>query len=51
VHDSQKLDDILDSSNTGKDVWADSAYRSAAIARRLRENVCGAAGARCAAML
>jgi len=29
VHDSQKLDDVLDKSNTGKDVWADSAYRSA----------------------
>jgi Transposase DDE domain len=37
VHDSQKLDDILDPSNTAKDVWADSAYRSAAIERRLRE--------------
>ena len=31
VHDSQKLDDILDRSNTGKEVWADSAYRSAEI--------------------
>lgn len=29
VHDSQKLDDILDGANTGRDVWADSAYRSA----------------------
>jgi IS5 family transposase len=29
VHDSQKLDDILDDANTGRDVWADSAYRSA----------------------
>ena len=29
VHDSQKLDDVLDKSNTGRDVWADSAYRSA----------------------
>jgi IS5 family transposase len=28
VHDSQKLDDVLDLSNTGKGVWADSAYRS-----------------------
>src|SRR5258708_15898883 len=28
VHDSQKLDDVLDFSNTGKEVWADSAYRS-----------------------
>ena len=31
VHDSQKLDDVLDLSNTGKEVWADSAYRSAQI--------------------
>jgi IS5 family transposase len=37
VHDSQKLDDILDPSNTAKDVWADSACPSAAIERRLRE--------------
>jgi len=29
VHDSQKLDAVLDQSNTGKEVWADSAYRSA----------------------
>ena len=29
MHDSQKLDDVLDKSNTGRDVWADSAYRSA----------------------
>jgi len=35
-HDSQKLDDILDESNTAKDVWADSAYRSAEIEARLR---------------
>src|SRR5262249_4014094 len=27
VHDSQKLDAVLDLSNTGKGVWADSAYR------------------------
>ena len=26
VHDSQKLDDVLDLSNTGKGVWADSTY-------------------------
>ena len=30
-HDSQKLNDILDASNTGSQVWADSAYRSAEI--------------------
>jgi IS5 family transposase len=29
VHDSQMLDDVLDKSNTGAEVWADSAYRSA----------------------
>jgi IS5 family transposase len=28
VHDSQKLDAVLDKSNTGNEVWADSAYRS-----------------------
>lgn len=37
VHDSQKLDDILDPSNTAKDVWADSAYRSTEIEQRLKE--------------
>jgi len=36
VHDSQKFDDILDTSNTAKDVWADSAYRSAEIEQRLK---------------
>lgn len=35
VHDSQKLDDVLDKSNTGNEVWADSAYRSAEIEARL----------------
>jgi IS5 family transposase len=28
VHDSQKLDDVLDPDNTASTVWADSAYRS-----------------------
>ena len=28
-HDSQKLDDVLDKSDTGTEVWADSAYRPA----------------------
>jgi IS5 family transposase len=28
VHDSQVFDELLDASNTSKDVWADSAYRS-----------------------
>ena len=37
VHDSQKLDDVLDLSNTGKGVWADSAYRSAQIEAGLKE--------------
>ena len=30
VHDSQKLDDVLDRANTASGVWADSAYRSEA---------------------
>jgi IS5 family transposase len=38
VHDSQKLDDVLDKSNTGKDVWADSAYRSAESEAKLEAN-------------
>src|SRR5262249_61181022 len=29
VHDSQQLDQLLDRSNTGSEVWADSAYFSA----------------------
>src|SRR5438093_10704762 len=37
VHDSQKLDDVLDLSNTGKKVWADSAYRSLQIEAGLKE--------------
>jgi IS5 family transposase len=37
VHDSQKLDAVLDPSNTAKDVWADSAYRSAECERRLAQ--------------
>lgn len=37
VHDSQKLDDLLDGSNTSRDVWADSAYRSEAAETRLAE--------------
>ena len=35
VHDSQKLDDLLDTNNTGRTVWADSAYRSAEIEAKL----------------
>lgn len=37
VHDSQKLDGILDVSNTASDVWADSAYRSREIEAKLGE--------------
>jgi len=37
VHDSQKLDDLLDAGNTSRDVWADSAYRSEAAEARLAE--------------
>ena len=37
VHDSQKLDDVLDANNTGSGVWADSAYRSAEIEAKLAE--------------
>jgi IS5 family transposase len=37
VHDSQKLDEVLDKSNTGNEVWADSAYRSAETEAKLKE--------------
>lgn len=36
VHDSQKLDAVLDKNNTGRDVWADSAYRSDATEAKLK---------------
>lgn len=35
THDSRAIDDLLDDKNTNKDVYADSAYRSAAISERL----------------
>jgi IS5 family transposase len=35
-HDSQQLDALLDPANTASDVWADSAYRSAAIEATLK---------------
>jgi len=35
VHDSQKFEDVLDTSNTASDVWADSAYRSQKIEEKL----------------
>ena len=37
VHDSQKLDDVLDVNNTASDIWADSAYRSREIEAQLAE--------------
>lgn len=36
VHDSQKLDDLLNRGNTSKDVYADSAYRSAEAEKKLK---------------
>ena len=37
VHDSQKLDGLLNTANTSQDVYADSAYRSAETEARLDE--------------
>jgi len=37
VHDSQVIDDLLTNSNTAKDVWADSAYRSAETEKKLQD--------------
>ena len=37
VHDSQKFEDVLDTSNTASDVWADSAYRGDEIEEMLAE--------------
>ena len=36
MHDSQKLDDLLNQANTSNDVYADSAYRSAETEQRLK---------------
>ena len=36
-HDSQEFDTVLDPDNTARDIWADSAYRSAKIEARLAE--------------
>lgn len=36
VHDSQKLFDLLDAGNTSRDVWGDSAFRSADIEAGLK---------------
>lgn len=38
THDSQMIDDLLDENNTNKDVFGDSAYRSAAISGTLESN-------------
>jgi IS5 family transposase len=35
VHDSQAVDPILDADNTASSIWADSAYRSAEIEKKL----------------
>jgi IS5 family transposase len=37
VHDSQKLDDLIDTQNTASDVWGDSAYRSADVESKLED--------------
>ena len=37
VHDSQVFDDVLDEGNSGRSVWADSAYRSEVREAQLRE--------------
>ena len=36
VHDSQVFTELLDPNNTGKDAWADSAYRSEASLQELQ---------------
>ena len=36
-HDSQEFDAVLDRANTGRDVWGDSAYRSAETEAHLEE--------------
>ena len=36
MHDSQKLDELLNRGNTSRDVYADSAYRSAETERKLK---------------
>ena len=37
VHDSQVLEELLDEENSSRDLWADSAYRSAEREQQLRE--------------
>ena len=43
MHDSQKLDELLNKGNTSSDVYADSAYRSAETERKLKARASGAA--------
>lgn len=38
VHDSQAFEQLLDKSNSGRGVWADSAYRSEEIESKLKKN-------------
>lgn len=38
VHDSNVFEDLLDDSNSSRDVWADSAYRSKDSLKQLEEN-------------
>ena len=38
VHDSQMFEELLDKENSGRDVWADSAYRSEEIEAKLKQN-------------
>jgi len=37
VHDSQVFDEVLDEENSGRSVWADSAYRSAEREEKLKD--------------
>jgi len=37
VHDSQVFDDVLDEENSGRSIWADSAYRSKEREKQLQE--------------
>ena len=37
VHDSQVVEELLSSDNTAKGVWADSAYRSEAIEKKIKK--------------
>ena len=37
VHDSQEFEGLLDGQNSSRDIWADSAYRSAELEQKLKE--------------